>query len=605
MSVVDDVRTRLDIVETVSGYVALQKSGRYLKAACPFHTEKTPSFIVNPERQSWRCFGACATGGDVFSFVMRMDGLDFGEALRLLAKKAGVTLSQRRDGDRDRDEGLYRINQLATRFYRDVLESPRGRGCMKYLEERGVNAEAISTFELGLSPDGRDGLKSNLLGLGIPEDQAVEAGVLHRGDDGNPRDFFRGRLMFPIHDRQGRVAGFGGRALDDSTPKYLNTSKTPIFDKRSTLYGLHLADGPIRDRSTGIVVEGYMDVIAAHQFGYTNVVASMGTAVTERQVSQLKTLAKTFVLALDPDAAGQEATLRSLESSWRVIGHQVVSGRHRSVGALYQREPLTLKIAALPLGRDPDGLIREDAKEWERLTQEAVPLMDYLIPAVASRFDLTTGHGKAQAAEVMTSLIYSAEFFDQRRYKEQLANELNVTLAELETWMERHRGSGPKRSQRRYTPDQAPETEVSVSSLSGNPEASLEDYILTLLLSRPELKKRVYDFPPENFHHSGYREVFTRWLSCSTMDELRDSLDDSLHEHLNYLAQKEIVAADRQESEAALEQCLKRLKIQRERESQEALLASDEAGEPPPRETEGTIVEVNARLKELFSQRTR
>ena len=595
MSVVDDIKARLDIVDTVSGYVPLQKSGRYFKASCPFHTEKTPSFIVNSERQSWRCFGACATGGDAFSFVMRMEKLDFGEALRLLAQKTGVTLSEKRDGDSS--DKLYRINQVAARFYRDTLESSLGQTAMKYLEERGVSTEAMDRFELGLSPGGWNGLKTHLLALGIAENQAVEAGLLQRGEDANTWDFFKGRLMFPIHNKQGRIAGFGARALDDSTPKYLNTSRTPIFDKRSTLYSLHMAAEPIRTDNTAVVVEGYMDVIAAHQFGYTNVVASMGTALTEQQVSQLKSLATNFVLALDPDAAGQEATLRSLESSWRVIGHQVPTGRHRSVGALYQREPLTLKIAPLPTGRDPDQLIREDAKEWERLTEEAVPLMDYLIPAVASRFDLTTGQGKAQVAEVILPLIESVEFLEQDRYLRRLAEVLEVSEETLKASISRPVAGGRPRNTRRN-----PAPEVTVSPLTGSPEDSLEDYSLALLLSKPELKEHVSGFAPEHFHKSEDREVFTRWQSCSTIDELRDSLDESLHDHLTHLMRNELVPTDRQEAEAALTQCLQRLERRHVQELQESLLASEDASVPPPREMESAVANLNARLKELFSQ---
>ena len=595
MSVVDDIKARLDIVDTVSGYVPLQKSGRYFKASCPFHTEKTPSFMVNSERQSWRCFGACATGGDAFSFVMRMEKLDFGEALRLLAQKTGVTLSEKRDGDSS--DKLYRINQVAARFYRDTLESSQGQTAMKYLEERGVSTEAMDRFELGLSPGGWNGLKTHLLALGIAENHAVEAGLLQRGEDANTWDFFKGRLMFPIHNKQGRIAGFGARALDDSTPKYLNTSRTPIFDKRSTLYSLHMAAESIRTDNTAVVVEGYMDVIAAHQFGYTNVVASMGTALTEQQVSQLKSLATNFVLALDPDAAGQEATLRSLESSWRVIGHQVPTGQHRSVGALYQREPLTLRIAPLPSGRDPDQLIREDAKEWERLTEEAVPLMDYLIPAVASRFDLTTGQGKAQVAEVILPLIESVEFLEQDRYLRRLAEVLEVSEETLKASISRPVAGGRPRNTRRN-----PAPEVTVSPLTGSPEDSLEDYSLALLLSKPGLKEHVSDFAPEYFHKSEDREVFTRWQSCSTIDELRDSLDESLHDHLTHLMRNELVPTDRQEAEAALTQCLQRLERRHVQELQESLLASEDASVPPPREMESAVANLNARLKELFSQ---
>ena len=600
MSVVDDIKARLDVVETVSGYVALQKSGRYFKAPCPFHSEKTPSFIVNSERQSWRCFGACATGGDVFSFVMRMEGLDFSGALRILAQKAGVSLSQ--GGGAGRHERLYTLNSTAARFYHQVLESPQGRKARGYLERRGVDEEPRARFDLGLSPAGWDGLKSHLMALGFTEDHAVEAGLLHRGEKGNTWDFFRGRLMFPIHDKRGRLVGFGARALDDATPKYINTPKTPVFDKGGTLYALHLADEPIRVGNAAIVVEGYMDAIAAHQFGYTNVVASMGTALTEQQVSQLKPLATNFVLALDPDAAGQEATLRSLESSWRVRAHQAVSATEHSMGLLYRRKPLTLKIAALPPGKDPDGLIREDAQEWERLLREAKPLLDYYIEMVASRFDLETGEGKAQAVEVLAPMVVSADFVEQEPYMRQVAKALGVSEEALKATIGRPRAGGKARGTRRH---QSAAEGISASLLASKPEDSLEDYILALLLSRHELKDGVRESDTDFFHKSEAREVFKRWLGAPDVDDLRGSIDASLHEYLDYLTRKELAPANRLEEEEALSQCLRRLERRHLQELQEALLASSEAGIAPPREMEEAVSSVNSRLKELFSQRTR
>ena len=600
MSVVDDIKARLDIVDVVSGYVALQKSGRYFKALCPFHTEKTPSFIVNPERESWRCFGACATGGDVLSFVMRIENLDFGGVLRSLAQKTGVELS--RTGAPDRSGDLYRINQVAARYYRDVLNSSRDKRGAKYLEKRGVDATAMSTFELGLSPDGWDGLKSHLLALGIEEGRAVEAGLLVKADNGNTRDFFRGRLMFPINDAQGRIAGFGARALDGSMPKYLNTQRTGVFDKQGILYGLHLASDSIRAEKTAVVVEGYMDVIAAHQHGYTNVVASMGTALTTPQVSLLKTKATDFVLALDPDAAGEEATIRSLESSWRIFEGQRVDSGRRSVGVLYRRDPLTLKIAALPPGKDPDDVIRDDPTEWERLTREAPPLLDYLIPAVAARFDLGTGQGKAQAAEVLFPLIESTEFFDQERYLRKLADVLDVTEETLKASIGTIRADV---SRRRRRGRETEHSRTSPPSLLENREDSLEEYTLALLLSRPELKDGVRHVAPEHFRKSEGREIFSRWLACSTIDSLREALDPSLHDHLYRLVEKDLAPADQQQSEVALEQCIKRLERRYLKELQEGMLASDDAGVAPPREMEPQISNVNARLRELFAPRVR
>ena len=607
MSSIDDVKARLDIVDTVGSYVALQKSGRNLKAVCPFHNEKTPSFIVTPERQSWHCFGACATGGDAITFVMRMENLDFGTALRRLADKVGVTLDPPSKGraETDRNDGLHRINKATARFYQDTLKGPEGDRARAYLDERGVDAKACERFELGLSPASWDGLKSHLLELGYDEEQAILAGVLRRSEKGHTYDFFHDRLMFPIHDRRGRVAGFGGRTLppeagSEEGPKYLNTAQTDIFNKRDTLYALHLASEAISSKKTGIVVEGYMDVIAAHQHGYANVVASMGTALTEQQVYQLKSLAKDFVLALDPDAAGQEATLRSLESSWRIFERQSVAGRRRpSVGVMYQREPLRLRIAALPAGHDPDDLIRKDPQEWERLTEEALPLLEFMIPAVASRFDISTGHGKTQAVETLFPLIASVEdAFDQERYLRTLAQTLDVSDASLRNSIGRIRDrAAHQRAPRRESAD-APEA---IAGPVSREEVSLEEFTLSLLLQRPELRELAVDFSPQHFHRSENREIFTQWQSSTTIEHLRESLDAPLRGHLDELGAKELVPADTRESRLAAWQCLQRLERRHLQELQEGLLESDEAGAPPSRDIESAVAEVNARLRELFS----
>ncbi len=604
MGSIDDVKSRLDIVDIVGGYVALKKAGRNLKAPCPFHNEKTPSFIVTPERQSWHCFGACATGGDAITFVMRMENLDFGAALRRLADKVGVTLDSPSKGraETDRNEALYRINKAAARFYQDTLKGPQGERARAYLEGRGVDTAACERFELGLSPASWEGLRSHLLGLGYDEEQAVLAGVLRRADAGNTYDFFHDRLMFPIHDRRGRVAGFGGRTLDPAGdgPKYLNTAQTDIFNKRDTLYALHLASQGISSKKMGIVVEGYMDVIAAHQHGYTNVVASMGTALTEQQVYQLKSLAKDFVLALDPDAAGQEATLRSLESSWRIFERQSVGGRRRpSVGVLFQREPLRLRIAALPPGQDPDALIRRDPLEWERLTDGALPLLEYMIPAVASRFDTSTGHGKTQAVETLFPLIASIQdAFDQERYLSTLAQTLDVSDAALRASIGRLSDGAASQSTPRREASVSPD--ASARPLSRD-EVPLEEFTLSMLLQRPELREVAMDFSPQCFHRSENREIFTQWQSSTTMEHLRESLDPPLQGHLDELSERELVPAESRESRMAAWQCLQRLERRHLQELQEGLLASDEAGAPPSREIEGAVAEVNARLKELFS----
>ena len=607
MTVVDDIRARLDIVDVVSAYVALQKSGRSFKAPCPFHTERTPSFIVNPERQSWHCFGACSTGGDAFSFVMRHQNIEFGEALRILAQKAGVELSQASKQDSDKRSKLHAANRLAASWYQERLRSPEGAAAMDYLKRRGVSPEMIDTFQLGYSPNRGNPLKNYLSGMGASEADAIEAGLIYRNDEGRTWDFFRDRLMFPIHDRQGNVIGFGGRQLTEPAPdapgynpKYINTAATPIFDKRSSLYGIHRAHSAIRESNTGIIVEGYMDAIAAHQYGYTNVVASMGTALTENQVSQLKSLATNFILALDPDTAGQEATLRSLEASWKVIGDQSAS-RGRSQGILYQRDPITLSIAALPEGKDPDELIRHDSAEWERLTKNAPPLMSYLIPAIASRFDTSTGQGKSQVVEAIFPLIAATQnSFDQQRYLQDLADALEVTpdaiqvaVRELSAASRRHQRRQPRSSDTRSNAQQ----QVVSSALNSNREQVREDYLLRLLLNRPHLRHNLDEFSSEYLSSSANREIFARWLECLDLEELQTSLDEPLLAHLQSLNAVDIVPIDTLESERALNQCMQQLKRRHLLELQQTLLETIDNATPPPRELAAQISTLNEGIR--------
>ncbi len=595
MSVVDDVKGRLDIVDVVSGYVPLQKAGRNFKAPCPFHSEKTPSFIVNPERQSWHCFGACSTGGDAFSFVMRQEKLDFGDALRMLAEKTGVELRQR--DERERGDILFRVNQETAEFYQKTLEAPAGQRAKAYLKERGLDRKTAEAFQLGASPSGRDELKSHLTGIGFDLEDAIRAGVVRRDDDGSVRDFFRGRLMFPIHDRRGRVAGFGGRSLDGSDPKYINTAATSVFDKRTMLYGLHRAAEEIRAGNRAVIVEGYMDAIAAHQHGYRNVVASMGTALTERQVGLVRSAAETFVLALDPDAAGQEATLRSLESSWRVFERQKVVDSRRSVGALYQGRRLDLKIAALPSGQDPDTLIRQSPEEWERLVDAAVPFPDFAIPAMAARYDLASDTGKAQAAETLIPLVTAtSNAFEQERLFRMLAQALDVSEAALEASVGRPRPTAPARRTAGPPPDAA------LSPLAADRRDVLEEFTLKLLVERGDLRPLAGELSPEHFRRTENREVFTCLRDCTTMEELRDRLDDSLNEHLDYLTQTGPAPIGPSSAEAALEQSMRRLEQRHLREIQESLLTSDDESLPPPRDLEEQIIGVNTRLRELFSK---
>jgi DNA primase len=607
MTVVQDVKSRADIVEVISDYVALQKAGRNFKANCPFHTEKTPSFIVFPERQSWRCFGACATGGDVISFVMKAENQDFAQALAHLAQRAGVTLPSRQASGKQ--EALHRVNEEAVDFFRKVLHSPEGERAREYLEKRGVNREAEEMFQLGLSPGGWEALTRHLRGRGYQEEEVLSAGLAIKGERGDVRDLFHQRLIFPIRDASGQVAGFGGRVLDDSSPKYLNTPRTPVFDKSSILYGLPLAKEAISRTGAVVIVEGYMDVIAAHQHGFQNVVASMGTALTEQQVSRLRALASTFVLALDPDNAGKEATLRSLESSWQALQIDFLRAEGRSGVVFTQRHlSASLKIAALPTGKDPDVLIREDAREWERLVSEAQLLLDYLFEVLPRRFDLTNDEGRRQLVDSLGSFIRGERNpFTMRRYISRLADIVSFSEADLETYI--------WRAQRRTTPDRrSPSAEGrranATTRASPSPQATthrdpLEEYCLSLLLRHPELREKGVGILPDYFELSENRDVFTKWAIYSTIEEISGNLPFDLTEHLQLLLAMENPPLDIKERERALQEVVNRLKERSLKVHEQALMEQLEGAdwsdisslEPSLNQAQ----EINQQLRELFS----
>ncbi len=601
MSVTDDIKAKLDIVDVVSPHVSLQKSGRTFKANCPFHTEKTPSFVVNPERQSWHCFGACATGGDIFSFTMRAENLQFGDALRMLAQRAGVELSSA--PNREQSNAIHSVNNAAAAYFQEILNSESGKVARDYLDDRKVGPQAREQFRLGLSADRWDGLIQYLRTHGYKKEDAIAAGLIREGDNGRVWDFFRNRLMFPIFDRQGNIVGFGARALDDSTPKYINTAQTDTFDKRSTLYALHFANAEIRQTGVAVIVEGYMDAIAAHEHGYKNVVASMGTALTENQVSQLRTLAREFVLALDPDDAGQEATLRSLESSWHVF-RDVISRRNAAnQSVLNQWTPPTLKIAALPPGLDPDALIRTDAARWESIIADALPLLDFVIPALVGRADLNVPDSRARIVSELARLINRLDDMDQHDYWRKLADELGVPLDVLRASISSV-GNRRAHGRRNSPPGENEEQgfEVSLNALKSRDAQPIEEYALSLLLQRPDLVENARLTNPECFHRTENRELFTALLSYPTIEELRDNVDQALTEHLRRL---ETLKSPGTGIERALAQCLKRLELRHMRDSQEMMLDTADMRLPPPRDVEDEVKRVSLRIKELETMTSR
>ncbi|WP_119071854.1 DNA primase [Aggregatilinea lenta] len=498
MSVVDDVKARLDIVEVVSGYTNLHKAGRNFKALCPFHQERTPSFIVFPETQTWRCFGACGEGGDVFSFVMKAEGWDFAEALRILAERAGVELqpftpqqAERQDAN-DRMLGL--LNEAAQFFHTQLLKAPGAQGAREYVARRGLNAETIDAFSIGYAPDDWRQALQHLQMLGYKQDEIVEAGVAILNEDkGSVYDRFRHRLMIPIRDGRGRTVGFGARALDkDAVPKYLNSPQGPLFDKSRLLYGLDMARRAIRETETVVVVEGYMDAIQAHQAGFHNVVAQMGTALTEDQLRQLDKYATRLILALDPDAAGASATLRGLDVARQTLGgDEAMTFDPRGIMRYTGTVDMDLRVVTLPEGQDPDDLIRENPGAWEQLIERAVPVAVYVIEQGTAHLSSQSSYYEREAAaRKLLPLLTATESDFQRNVNIQaLARRVRIDERTLIEWTQRRRAPKTRtvpsiRQQRRLADVPADRTPAT----SGPPGQSTfwEGFCLYQLLRQPE-----------------------------------------------------------------------------------------------------------------------
>ncbi|OGO23906.1 MAG: DNA primase [Chloroflexi bacterium RBG_16_50_9] len=535
MSAIDEVKQRTDIVEVIGQYTSLKKAGRNLTALCPFHSEKHPSFFVYPEQQSWHCFGACSTGGDVFAFVMKKEGIDFGEALRWLAQRAGVSLPSKREreGEKEEQEDLYQVNEAAALYFHNLLlNSPAAAKARAYFKGRGLSQQTIADFQLGYSLDGWEALKQYLRERGYGESTLLSAGLLVEAESGKIYDRFRGKLMFPIRDTRGRTTGFGARVKDDSLPKYTNSPQTPAFDKSGSLYGINLASSAIKRLDMAIIMEGYMDVIMAHQNSIKNTVACMGTSLTETQVHMLKKMSKNLVLALDADAAGEEAMLRS-------VGYENILAAE-------------IKVVICPEGKDPDDVIKEDIKMWQQLVDGAVPVIDYTFEKSASKLDLSTARDKSLAVEKLLPVV-SAIIDPVRKmhYLQKLASLVKVSTHTLEAALGRIK-SAPTR---RRLPE-APLVSRALRPLVSNPR---EEYYLVFLLQHPEFKNRTGEIIPEYFTSSENREIFTAWQETDGLASLREKIDPSIHEHLEDLVKRSLPEAD---SEQRYNICVNELRKQ-------------------------------------------
>ena len=474
----EEIRARVDIVDLVGQFVNLKRAGENWKGLCPFHAEKTPSFMVHPKKGIFHCFG-CGVGGDAFGFLMRQDRLQFPEAVRVLAERAGVALPTERrtevDGQR---EALFKTMAQASEFYQDALwNRPEGEGARRYLDSRGIAPEMARRFVLGYAPEGWDHLLGFMKGRGVTEEQLVQVGlILPRQTGSGFYDRFRGRLLFPIKDGQGRVVAFGGRAMGTEDPKYLNSPETPLYVKGQTLYAFDLAKPQIREKNRALVVEGYVDCLMAHQHGFTETVAALGTAFTASQLGLLRRYCDEVLTFFDADAAGKKATQRVEELL--EPGTQGLAWAVNRTGTFGDGSALRLKVALLPSGHDPDSFLRkEGAQAFTQRIAEARSLLAYAVETAIGEENTTAPRGKATAfARVALILAKVTDSQEATELARDAALKLGVDPTQL--WIEAQRLQG---ALRKPAPPTAP-------APAGVNLPSAERDLVSLLVQNPDVR---------------------------------------------------------------------------------------------------------------------
>jgi len=470
---VDEIKNRLDVVEVIRGYMKLEKSGVNLRGLCPFHREKTPSFFVSPSRQLWRCFG-CSVGGDMFSFVQEIDGVDFKEALKLLADKAGVQLRSYDPQVRSEKARIYEVCEKSCQFFeKQLTASQLGRESSDYLLGRGISGESIEKFRIGFAPHTRNALSAFLRAQGYSPAEIFKAGVSIQAENGL-YDRFRSRIIFPIADLNGQVIGFGGRVFfaknqtpDPKLAKYINTPQTPLYDKSRVLYGLDKAKMKIRESDTCMLVEGYTDVIMAHQTGAENVAAVSGTALTEHQLDIVRRYTGNLHILFDMDIAGDNATKRGID--------------------IAQRKGFEISIITLPEGKDPAELIQRNTKGWQKALAKPLSIGEFYFESALSRFDKLTPEGMQNISDVVLPMIKQIPSEIQRSFwVQKLAGEL--ACGEDVVW--RDLAKVPEQAQPPPDTKEMPKAQSPTSASSKRTKRNiLYEHILLLISQNPDSAK--------------------------------------------------------------------------------------------------------------------
>lgn len=486
--VVREVRERASILDVVGDYVRLKKAGVNYLGLCPFHSEKTPSFTVNPAKGIYHCFG-CGVGGDVISFIRQMEGVSFPEAVRFIARRVGVSIPERPQSiaekqQADEREILFALHEIAAGYYHKLLqEDPLAEECRKYLVKRGVDADIVAAYRLGYAPDAWNSLVTFLQRQGFSLEHAEKAGLIKRKERGGYYDCFRKRLLFPISDIQGRVVGFGGRVLDDSLPKYLNSPESAIYRKSSLLFGLGMAKQAVREKGEAFIVEGYFDHLALFRAGFKNVAATCGTALTDGHLKLLRRFAAKALLLFDADAAGKKATLRAMDA--------------------FLGEGFPARVVEMPVGEDPDSfLATHGADVFEDLVRKAKPVFEFFFKDLCQQADLGTVEGKIRVLdEVAPRLALIADRVEQDLHIREIAR----VLAVGEQDVRRKLGKAAVVPPRRLV--------VRERSQGG---IGPEDMLLSLMAKYPEIARKVADFGPDG--------IFSPVLLPAALAVIEDSL---------------------------------------------------------------------------------
>jgi DNA primase len=514
-SSVDEIKAKLSVEEVIGEYLQLQRAGRNLRACCPFHNEKTPSFMVSPERQSWHCFG-CGEGGDIFSFVMKMEGVDFVDALKILGDKAGVEVKKtmKKFGSEEKKENILGVLEASKKFYQHCLKIKGGKKAYDYLSERGISDEMIQKFELGFAPDSWDLLSEYLKKKGFSETEIFNSGMTVKKDNGAYYDRFRGRIMFPINSIAGKTLGFSSRIMpgaDESSAKYINTPETSVYNKGRVLYGLDKAKTFVRQQNECIMVEGNMDVIASHQALVQNVVATSGTALTPDQIRIIKRYTDNIVFSFDMDAAGVKAAGRAID--------------------LALEEGMTVSIVQVPEGKDPADCVKKDPKLWQEASQQKIKIMDFYFTSVLGKYDKNDVEGKKKIAEELLNVIAKiSNKIEQSFYLQRLSSEIGMSEDVLSSVIEeaktKNRGSYQVANRKKEKREVANEADR---------EYMLQQRILGAIITTPELFNEEYVGLGEFFRDKNFLKIYTeiesiyqdkKNLDKNDLDQVKQKIED-------------------------------------------------------------------------------